>query len=333
ADDAGVVRGAARDDDDAPQVPHVVLVETEAVLHEDAVADAVADRVAEAVGLLVDLLQHERLVAGALGDVLVPVDLVQLELDVRTGAGVDVLDAVGVEVDDHAVARVLNAPRLREERREIRREKVLAVAEPDDEGCLVADGNEALRLVVVDDDEREAPPEARVRSPHGFDQVTVVQRLEQVRDDLGVRLGAEDMARLLELALQLAVVLDDPVEHDRELALVAARQRMRIVLVDRAVRGPARVSETRRRMRAVRPCSALQVLEVADRANVVESLFLEERDSRRVVASKLESLEARDQQALGRATADVSDDPAHWSHSFPNAAGLSRAPSRRAPPG
>ena len=42
---------------------------------------------------------------------------------------------------------------------------------------------------------------------------------------------------------QLAVVLDDPVEDDRELAAVAAGERMRVPLGDAAVRRPARVAE------------------------------------------------------------------------------------------
>ena len=81
ADDAGVVRGAARDDHDAAQVAQLVLGHAEPVEHEVAVADAVADRLGDALGLLVDLLEHERLVAGALGGVVVPVDLDDVVLD------------------------------------------------------------------------------------------------------------------------------------------------------------------------------------------------------------------------------------------------------------
>ena len=44
-------------------------------------ADAVADRLAHRLGLLVDLLEHERLVAGLLGALVVPVDLGHLGLD------------------------------------------------------------------------------------------------------------------------------------------------------------------------------------------------------------------------------------------------------------
>src|SRR5207253_2644667 len=114
-----------------------------------------------------------------------------------------------------------------------------------------------------------------------------------------------------ELGLELPVVLDDAVEHDRELALVAAGERVRVVLGHAAVGRPARVPEPGRRLRAVRAHGALEVREVADRAHVLESAVFEQRDAGGVVAAELEPLEARDQQLLGGPAPDVSDDPAH----------------------
>ena len=70
-------------------VAQLVLGHAEALEHEMAVADAVADRLGDALGLLVDLLEHERLVARALGDVVVPVDLDDVVLDRLAVVGVD----------------------------------------------------------------------------------------------------------------------------------------------------------------------------------------------------------------------------------------------------
>ena len=76
-----MVGGAAGDDHDAAQVAQLVLGHPEPVEHEMAVADAVADRLGDAFRLLEDLLEHERLVAGPLGCVVVPVDLDHVVLD------------------------------------------------------------------------------------------------------------------------------------------------------------------------------------------------------------------------------------------------------------
>ena len=70
---------------------------------------------------------------------------------------------------------------------------------------------------------------------------------------------------------ELTVVLDDPVQDDRELRAVAAGQRVRVRLGDAAVRRPARVPEPVRRGRAVRAGGLLQVLELADRADVARA--------------------------------------------------------------
>jgi hypothetical protein len=78
ADDAGVVRGAGGDDHDAAQVAHFHLGEAERLEHQLMAAHAVADRLAHSFGLLVDLLQHERLVTALLGFLVVPVELLHL---------------------------------------------------------------------------------------------------------------------------------------------------------------------------------------------------------------------------------------------------------------
>ncbi len=87
-----VVRGAGREDDDAPQHPELVVRHPESLEHEAALAHAVADRLGDGVGLLVDLLQHERLEAALLGTLVVPVEDQRLVLDRRAVCGAQVLD-------------------------------------------------------------------------------------------------------------------------------------------------------------------------------------------------------------------------------------------------
>ena len=118
-------------------------------------------------------------------------------------------------------------------------------ADADEQRALVPRADELLGVVVVDDDEGEVALELAVGLARRLEQVAVVVALDQVDDHLGVGLGVEDVALGLERRLQLAVVLDDPVQHDRELVLVAAGERMRVLLVDGAVGGPARVAEAR----------------------------------------------------------------------------------------
>ena len=83
ADDAGVVCGAAGEDHDPAQALQLLVREPEPLELEPAVAEAVADRLGDGLGLLVDLLEHERLVAALLGALVVPVELELVVLDRR----------------------------------------------------------------------------------------------------------------------------------------------------------------------------------------------------------------------------------------------------------
>jgi len=71
------------------------------------------------------------------------------------------------------------------------------------------------------------------------------------------------------------------------------------------------VPETVLGLRAVRACSVLQVLEVADGADVVQSVVLAKRDAGGVLPPVLEPLEPVQQQGLRLSPSHVADDPAH----------------------
>ena len=65
--------------------------------------------------------------------------------------------------------------------------------------------------------------------PRRLDEVAVVVLLDQVGDGLGVGLGGEDVTCCAQALAQLAVVLDDPVEHDRQLCGIVAGERVRVL--------------------------------------------------------------------------------------------------------
>ena len=103
-----------------------------------------------------------------------------------------------------------------------------------------------------------------------------------------------------ERVLQLAEVLDDAVQDDRHLVLDAAGQRVCVLVGDLAVRGPARVANARRGLRPVEPGRRLQLVEVADRANVLEPLVLDDGEAGRVIAPVLETFEPVEQKVASR---------------------------------
>ena len=267
-----MVGRATGDDHDAAQILDLELGEADAVEDEPPSTRAVSDRLADRFRLLVDLLQHEGLIAALFRAFVVPFDRLDL-LVLDLAVGVEETSILRCDRDDLAVVDQLHPPGLAQERGDRRREEHLAVADADDQRTLAPRADEQIGMVVVDRDEGEMPFEIGVSSADRFDQITGVVALDQMSDHLRVGLGGEHVTVGEQGALQLAVVLDDAVEHDRELSVLAARKRVRVLLVNRAVRRPARVTEPMSGGRSVRPGRVLQDVQVADCADVIERIL------------------------------------------------------------
>ena len=315
-DDARVIRRPAGDDDDAPEVADLLVVEAEPLELEPPVADPVADRLLDRVRLLVDLLEHERLEAALLGRLDVPVDLVDVPEDLLA---VDRPEGRPLRPhgDDLVVLDDLDALRVAQERGRRGREEHLPLADAHEQRALVPRADEQLRVLAVEDDEGEVPLQLGVGGAHSRDEVALVVPLDEVGDHLGVGLGRELVALLEERRLQLAVVLDDPVEDEVDVALEAPRQRVRVLGADAAVRRPARVPDAGRRQGLVVRRRVLELAEVADGADLGELPVLDEREAGGVIAAVLEPLEAVQEDRLAIPASDVSDDPAHVSRLSP----------------
>src|SRR5262249_39838219 len=159
------------------------------------------------------------------------------------------------------------------------------------------------------------------RPAYRLGEIAVVLALDQVGDDLGVGLRGELVALGLQVAAELGVVLDDPVEDDVDLVLTVAMG-MGVLLGRPAVGGPARVTEADGRrgrgdgdrpapVRGVLLHGDAQVREIADSAHAVDLAVRDHRNAGRVIASVLELLQAGDQQVPARSVTDVSDNAAH----------------------
>ena len=245
ADQARVVGGAAGDDDDPLDAAQQLVVELGQV-HAVGADRAVGDRLGDRVGLLVDLLEHERLVAALLGGVGVPVDLVRLALE-RLAVGGQELRALGRQDDELVVLERLDGARVREEGGDAGGEELLAVAAADDQRALLAGADQHAGLVGGDGDERVVAAQAVVGAARGLDEAVLVEvaRRSGARSPRRRSPSVKTRARGEELLLELHVVLDDPVDHDVD-AVLGVVVRVRVLLGHAPVRGPARVADAGR---------------------------------------------------------------------------------------
>ena len=104
------------------------------------------------------------------------------------------VDAVAAQLDDLVLAELDRVAGVRDERGDVGGEEVLALAAADDQRAVAARADDDVGDVGVHGDEREGagePAADHAHAPRRGRMPTVGQhRGEQVRDDLGVGLGA-----------------------------------------------------------------------------------------------------------------------------------------------
>ena len=199
AHQAGVVRGAAGDDDHLLDVPDGVRSEAKPLKNDAPVrARPLGEGVGQRGGLLVDLLEHERLVARFLRGFLVPVDDQDLPLhhhavdveDLGARPGDD--DHIPVLGEDHRAG-------LGQEGGDGRSQEVLTFAQAHHERGLFAHPHDHVRLVHRYGAIGEVPLHLPVGLNDRLPQRPLVSPLDEVSDDFGVGLRGELVALLLEL--------------------------------------------------------------------------------------------------------------------------------------
>ncbi len=305
-----MVRGAAGDDDHLPDVPDGVGSEAKPIKNDPPVrAHPLGEGVGEGGGLLVDLLEHERLVACLFRRFLVPVD--DLDLPLHHHA-VHIEDLGARPRDDHHVP-VLGEDHpagLGQKGGDGRSQEVLAFAHAHHERGLFADPHDHVRLV----HRYGAIGEVPLHLPVGLDdclpQRSPVGPLYEMRDHLGVGLGGELMALFLELGPQAQIVLHDAVEHNGEPSL-AVRVRMGVLVGRPAVGGPPGVSYAYSPPVAEIGEDRFEIIEIADGMEQLEAALVDYGDARGVVSPVFELAQASKEDVAALSVTDVADDPTH----------------------
>ncbi len=174
------------------------------------------------------------------------------------------------------------------ERDGIAAEVHFAAAVADGERAALPRGDHQIVLAGEDDAERKGAPQLAERGLDGLDRAQAVLHLvgDEMHDGFRVRIGLELVAALRELGLELAIVLDDAVVHDRDLR---RHVRMSVALGRPAVRGPARMTDSRVPRQRLRQQAAFEVSELAFGAAAIEMAVLDGGDAGAIIAAILEA--------------------------------------------
>ena len=305
-----MIGGATGHDDHAVDGLQGLRTQTQAVQeHLTLGTDALRKSVGQRCGLLVDLLQHESLVAGLLGRIIVPVDLQRLPVD-EGALQVGEFDALGPDHDHLAVIREHNPAGFGHEGGDGGSQVVLTLTEADDERGLLPYGHDGLRLVHGDRAEGEVPIHGPVCVGHCLPETAPVGPLDEVGDHLGIGLGRERVSIGLQFCPQGHVVLHDAVENDGE-AAAAVGVRMRILVGGTAVCRPARVRYPYRGRVAEFVQAHFKVVEVPHRVDQPQTAVFSAGDPGRVIPPVFKLAKAPKEDVPAGAFPHIPDDTAH----------------------
>ncbi len=227
-DEGRVPAGATGADDDAAGIDELILVFDDAA-EGDIVAlvvQATFDAGAQGVGLLPDFLQHEVREAAFLQLVEAEAERVHLGGLVDVGEVDDVDLAAAVHVGNLLVLEVNHLLGVFHDGGGVgaQIEFFLTVGvgtHADDQRRAFAGANELVGMIFLKDGDDIGTNDALQGTLHGGEEVAFLSLLrvfDELHQHLGVGLGAELIALLLEHGTQGFVVLDDAVVHQREIA-------------------------------------------------------------------------------------------------------------------
>ena len=206
------------------------------------VGKAVADRLGDGVGLLVDLLEHEGLVAALLGRVGVPAWSPRSRA--RSSCRRRVKRCPGAStVTISSFSTNLARCGSRARKAGIAKARKSPLAQPDDQRALLASPDEQVGLVSVH--RHEGVVAAKLREGGGHRRRSGRRRrcaLDQVGDDLGVGVGAEDVALAARASRRSAWFSMIPL-RTMWMRSEQSHVRMGVLLGDAAVGRPARVRD------------------------------------------------------------------------------------------
>lgn len=316
----GVIRGAAGHHEHFVDLAQLLVAQALLVEHDPAVLEVPQQCLGHRGGLLGDLFEHEVLVAALFGGRQVPVDVKTPGVGGVIVTG-EIGDAVAVGGDDHrlVLAKLDSFASERDERRHIRAQEHLAVADADHQRRGPTRRHDGARFVGVGEHHSEValqPAEHCQRRGHEVPGGVALAVLtgQQVDGHLAVGLAGELHPGAFQFVAQHREVLDDAVVHHGELAVRVA-VRVGVVVGGTAMGGPAGVAQPGPPGQQGRIRGGQFGFQVGQPAGTAPDGQLpdpvDDGDSRGVIAAVLHATQGLDDDVASRALPDVADDSTH----------------------
>ena len=209
-----------------------------------------------------------------------------------------------------ALFEIHDVPGMREHGHDVRGDVGRLFRSPDNQRTPRSRRDQTLRFFFTDHREGVAAADFPRSGTHGIGEIqSALQMLvDEMSDNLGIRLGLKGVALFLQLLFERLVVLDDPVvdEHTS-----VGPMRMRILLRRFAVSRPTGMANADQPVDGLFRQRLLQIRELTDAPAHFDFFTLHHRHAGRVVAAVFEFGQPGEQNGDRFLVADISDDTAH----------------------
>jgi len=252
---------------------------------------SVEESILDSLRLLVDLFEHEVLVAFLFGSICIPAYVEYFSVD-RLAIFVIYVDFVLGQDDSLVVLDQIYLSAVFEERRNIRCYKVETFADSRYQRCILTNCDDLVGLVRRDDGDGICSPHVLNGLVDCLEKISIIVYAHKVCYNFGVSFRSERYSVFpLQPLAYLLIVLDDAVVDNSD-GVVLIAVWVGVYIARSAVCRPTRVPDTDRSIKII---SADDLFEVFDLANVLSYLDLvadRKSDSGGIVTSVFKTLES-----------------------------------------
>ena len=271
--------------------------------------NALTHRIAHSFGLLVDLLEHEMLIAALLRRFRIPRHFKDFLLH-RFARAIRDLDAVLADNRKLTVTENIGAARARNDGGNIRGDEVFPLTETDDERIVLFRANEHIGMRLAHERERIRALDAAQYLTHCRNEITRIHLFKQVDNDLRIRLGLELVSLRDEFFLEGQIVLNDAVVDNRKI-FMTIRMGMRVHIGRPPVRRPPRMTDAERADRDAPLDLLAQRRETPHALLNADLTVLIDRNPRRIIAAIFQFGQPVQKKLRRLTISDIPDNSTH----------------------
>ena len=211
--------------------------------------------------LLVNLFQHEMLIAALFSCLCIPINLKYL-LGYRLTTTVGNPNRILLYYSNFTIVNNIGTTSAGNNSRNIRSNKVLSLTQANNQRIILLGANQGIRIMLGHENDRIGTLNLLQNLANSILEITIISLFQQMRQHLSISFGLEYMALLNQLLLKHQIVLNNTIVYYRKIPS-AVSMRMRIQIRWSTMSRPTGVTNTNAAYRHIAINLLLQLCQTA----------------------------------------------------------------------